>query len=1042
MLLKRILSLSILSVFLFLFLPVNSQAADVLISGGGIKKVGEEFTVNMTVSGEEFDSLEGNISTTGPISVVSVFAGNAIWAKLPSVNETFSGTLLEKTNNFTIATITLKGDSAGTGSISITELLLKNESAVSSMNSGTVDFTIEADEVITPETNEASTPKTEETAIPGSVQVSSPSHPDQNESYESKTIGIAWNKEDGVDGFSYFLGKLPEIPLADIADSADTSISYHDQEPGTYYFHIKAHNAGGWGPVTHFKITIKDPTPVINENLSKPSEIAITKDDSFTSDISTGTVSGIKITGKAESNFEITAFMTGIVVPEGKLLPTTANDEGFFEIIIDFPIPSGLHKLTLQGQKDGILTSISDEITFELSHADGGRINFIAENYAEPSVVDEASNTKTTENPIIIYGIIFALSSAVIFLYLNTISLQKKKLQTYNEVKSIESEKEIKNIYYILILIAVTIIGFVIRFIGAKIGSINLDEGIHLYDASLLTKGLMPFRDYYTREPYYITLISFFVKTLGTNLLSTRLISVISATLTIPIIYLIGKEIFSKKIGLYSAAIFALSPSIIYNNVLGNLYSVYQFVLSLCLLVLIRFLNKPSILNITILGLLFGLSTHFYRITVFYLFVLGFSLGMHLQKIDKKSLFYWFYIPLSLPFFLPLVYYSIHAGYTQFKIIYGTDELIQAYLLIPVFFLLGILVKKYWSTIFKFKNFLLAFVFVAVMVAFAFSLKNIGIPFEYKKRIAFGLLFQNWPIIILILIALPILLEKAFDLNHRLMTVIKSIILLSIIYIAYIGSITVPTLQNFGVRITPSQYHTLFLIFLVISSFSIFAFNQNIDKAIKSKWNFYFLVLMFFAPAAFYLIHVQWNVGNFLSFSVTGSILAGFGLWIIIKSFANSNLIAKLLFITSFSVIFALLVYFYATIPSRDRMWPQQTRKEISEYILSNTEENEEIFTNALVFVAETNRRAVLDNSRAIMYAIGPVEMPDYTGVSKNIIPSKEFSDYIKSNINLILKDCRTTSIISTNPDFTNIQENFYLDKSWPEYEIEAWKRK
>ena len=65
--------------------------------------------------------------------------------------------------------------------------------------------------------------------------------------------------------------------------------------------------------------------------------------------------------------------------PEGKTLTDVADENGNWSILIDFPIPSGVKKATFQGQKDKILTPVSEEITFEISQAKGGSLTILTD---------------------------------------------------------------------------------------------------------------------------------------------------------------------------------------------------------------------------------------------------------------------------------------------------------------------------------------------------------------------------------------------------------------------------------------------------------------------------------------------------------------------------------------------------------------------------------------------------------------------------------------------------------------------------------------
>jgi hypothetical protein len=334
----------------------------------------------------------------------------------PSANGSFSGALLgQKVSSFTIATIKLKASSAGSGAVTVSNVILKNGAATAGSSGGAASYTIEK----APD-------------LPGAVKVSSSSHPDSNAAYEATTIVLSWDKASGVDNFSYLLDQAEKTTPPAKATDANTSATFADKAVGTYYFHIRAHKPDGWGGTTHFKINIKEPDAKIDQSLSKPNNITIVKSDSFVNTIKDGTVTGLKISGKTEPGFTANFTLTPTPnLPEGKVMSATADTSGNFELILDFPIAAGFHKLSIQGQNAKVLTPISDEITFEISQKEGGAINILtdadisqpakqevkaAEDNAKQGIKDKLIHNKSTIFLGII-GLFIVLLAVIGFIY-------------------------------------------------------------------------------------------------------------------------------------------------------------------------------------------------------------------------------------------------------------------------------------------------------------------------------------------------------------------------------------------------------------------------------------------------------------------------------------------------------------------------------------------------------------------------------------------------------------------------------------------------
>lgn len=364
----------------FLVIPMSAAAAGVYASGGGNVVTGQTFTVTVDASGATFNAIEGTISVSGPVSIVSFSAGGATWIAIPANNTHFKGMLVPAVSSLRVATIKLRATGIGNGAVTVSSVRMANGGAEVGTGAGSTAFSV----------SRAPTP-------PGAITVSSASHPDPAGAYEATTIELAWQKASGVTAFSYLLDQSATTTPAAKKTSLDTSANYPDKAIGTYYFHIRAQNADGWGSTTHFQINIKEPDAKINETLSKPRSIKIEKMDNFVNNIEDGTVSGIKISGIIEKEFLTRFTITPApALPEGKVLEVTADKDGNFVLEMDYLIPAGHYKLSIQGEKDKILTPVSDEIVFEISQANGGSINILTDDDINPpkSIVDTVSSGK------------------------------------------------------------------------------------------------------------------------------------------------------------------------------------------------------------------------------------------------------------------------------------------------------------------------------------------------------------------------------------------------------------------------------------------------------------------------------------------------------------------------------------------------------------------------------------------------------------------------------------------------------------------------
>jgi hypothetical protein len=368
---KKILAtLCVLGLAVFV-MPKTALAAGISVSGGGTKYVGDNATVTITASGTTFNAFSGSIAVSGAAKIVSCSPGDALWVQKPTGAGSFAGALTNATSSFRIATCTVKGSTTGTGKLTVSGVKLANTGAIVGSDGGSASFTFER----------KPTP-------PGTITVTSTSHPDPNTAYEDTTIVLSWDKPTGVTGFAYLIDDQAETTPPSTTTSAETTISYTDKAIGTHYFHIKAINGDGWGPVTHFKIQIKEPDPKIKEDLAKPTVAEIKKAGSYAQNPIEGTISGLVISGTTLPNYMANIKLEPLPkIPDNKIMSAKADESGHFEFVLDFPITAGFYKLTIQGQDNKTLTPLSDPVPFELSLAKGGTITMLTEADTNPPVI-------------------------------------------------------------------------------------------------------------------------------------------------------------------------------------------------------------------------------------------------------------------------------------------------------------------------------------------------------------------------------------------------------------------------------------------------------------------------------------------------------------------------------------------------------------------------------------------------------------------------------------------------------------------------------
>ena len=144
---------------------------------------------------------------------------------------------------------------------------------------------------------------------------------------------------------------------------------------------------------------------------------------------------------------------------------------------------------------------------------------------------------------------------------------------------------------HFVILSAIIIIGAVLRFYDLSGESYWYDEFISLevMDSSLesIFHGIRP--------PLYLMLAKLWTSLFGTSEIATRSLSALAGLLAVPIIYLVGTELFNKRVGLVSSFLMAISQFQIYYSQEFRYYSLYVLITLTSFYFFISYLKKSRI---------------------------------------------------------------------------------------------------------------------------------------------------------------------------------------------------------------------------------------------------------------------------------------------------------------------------------------------------------------------------------------------------------------------------------------------------------------
>lgn len=122
------------------------------------------------------------------------------------------------------------------------------------------------------------------------------------------------------------------------------------------------------------------------------------------------------------------------------------------------------------------------------------------------------------------------------------------------------------------VLAAVCVVGIAVRFVVPR--GLWLDEATSVHQATMSFGGMI--KDLRTTDvhpPLYFSVLWATVRVLGTGQLAVRVPSIIAGSLTIPVLYLLGKEAYDRRTGTVAAAIGAVGPILVWYSQEARMYS-------------------------------------------------------------------------------------------------------------------------------------------------------------------------------------------------------------------------------------------------------------------------------------------------------------------------------------------------------------------------------------------------------------------------------------------------------------------------------------
>src|SRR5437899_1654386 len=112
----------------------------------------------------------------------------------------------------------------------------------------------------------------------------------------------------------------------------------------------------------------------------------------------------------------------------------------------------------------------------------------------------------------------------------------------------------------VVALVAIASIAFGLRLLLAVTQGVNLDEGNYIVDASNISSGLIPFRDYLSREPIVPYLTALLFRLTGPGLVNARMVNVIGGAIASLLVAAVARRLAGSLAALFSGLSYAVWP--------------------------------------------------------------------------------------------------------------------------------------------------------------------------------------------------------------------------------------------------------------------------------------------------------------------------------------------------------------------------------------------------------------------------------------------------------------------------------------------------
>ena len=167
-------------------------------------------------------------------------------------------------------------------------------------------------------------------------------------------------------------------------------------------------------------------------------------------------------------------------------------------------------------------------------------------------------------------------------------------------------------------LLTIFLLGALLRVYHLGAQSLWWDEAWSVWISELAVPQMVQATAQDVHPPLYYFILHYWMMIFGTSESAVRLLSALFGVLAIPMIYVVGRQLFNKDVGLIAALILALSSFNIWSSQEARMYSLMVLLTLLSMRFFLRFLQRSTLASSAgyVLFTTLLVYTHFYGLFV------------------------------------------------------------------------------------------------------------------------------------------------------------------------------------------------------------------------------------------------------------------------------------------------------------------------------------------------------------------------------------------------------------------------------------------